>query len=402
MRMYKIGDLCTLYLGHEVDNRTKTVRIDCTDWLERCPQLTQYRIEVTNPAGLVYLPVTTFEAGVLSWAITDGDTATPGKGLYQIVATGANGERKTSDTHTVYVVSNMPGTAGDTPPEASQPWVDEVVSAAERAEDAAERAESAAAGGVPVATPDKAGVVKPGEGLEVEADGTLNVVGGGGGGITQETDPTVPSWAKQPNKPSYTPQEIGAQPAGDYALKSDIPAPYILPTATADTLGGVKVGEGLQMDGDVLEVVSEDYELIETFTLEEDMAVERTQEPSGLAYNMRAIFIGLSAPSTVSAGNIRVAATLKNSWETLHTFILGLKQTEYAKRGALEFTAIDGLWRCRTYQMISSDGGYQSVYNNGSFEGWYNLKDNGSIKKISTGTLPAGLTIKIWGVRADA
>ena len=31
--------------------------------------------------------------------------------------------------------------------------------------------------------------------------------------LTQETDPTVPSWAKQPNKPSYTPQEVGAMPA---------------------------------------------------------------------------------------------------------------------------------------------------------------------------------------------
>ena len=40
--------------------------------------------------------------------------------------------------------------------------------------------------------------------------------------LQEETDPTVPSWAKQPNKPSYTPQEVGALPAdtplfsGDY------------------------------------------------------------------------------------------------------------------------------------------------------------------------------------------
>lgn len=27
-----------------------------------------------------------------------------------------------------------------------------------------------------------------------------------------ETDPTVPSWAKQPNKPSYTAEEVGALP----------------------------------------------------------------------------------------------------------------------------------------------------------------------------------------------
>jgi hypothetical protein len=34
----------------------------------------------------------------------------------------------------------------------------------------------------------------------------------------------VPDWAKQPEKPQYTAEEIGAQPAGDYALKSEIPS----------------------------------------------------------------------------------------------------------------------------------------------------------------------------------
>jgi hypothetical protein len=33
-----------------------------------------------------------------------------------------------------------------------------------------------------------------------------------GAAITQETDPTVPAWAKSPNKPTYTAQEIGALP----------------------------------------------------------------------------------------------------------------------------------------------------------------------------------------------
>ena len=31
--------------------------------------------------------------------------------------------------------------------------------------------------------------------------------------ITQETDPTVPAWAKQPEKPGYTAEEVGAIPA---------------------------------------------------------------------------------------------------------------------------------------------------------------------------------------------
>lgn len=44
-----------------------------------------------------------------------------------------------------------------------------------------------------------------------------------GGVQMDETDPTVPEWAKQPEKPTYTAEDVGAQPAGDYALKSEIP-----------------------------------------------------------------------------------------------------------------------------------------------------------------------------------
>lgn len=45
-------------------------------------------------------------------------------------------------------------------------------------------------------------------------DGTWREAeGGGGSGIGEETDPTVPSWAKQPTKPTYTAEEVGALPA---------------------------------------------------------------------------------------------------------------------------------------------------------------------------------------------
>lgn len=37
--------------------------------------------------------------------------------------------------------------------------------------------------------------------------------GEAGGGVVVETDPTVPSWAKQPSKPKYTASEVGAAPA---------------------------------------------------------------------------------------------------------------------------------------------------------------------------------------------
>ena len=42
------------------------------------------------------------------------------------------------------------------------------------------------------------------------------------GYITQETDPTVPSWAKQSTKPTYTATEVGAIPATDKGAASGV------------------------------------------------------------------------------------------------------------------------------------------------------------------------------------
>lgn len=45
-------------------------------------------------------------------------------------------------------------------------------------------------------------------------------------GITQETDPTVSEWAKQPTKPSYTADEVGAQPALNISDKTGSDTSY--------------------------------------------------------------------------------------------------------------------------------------------------------------------------------
>ena len=57
-----------------------------------------------------------------------------------------------------------------------------------------------------------------------DSDGEENDGDGGNSCLGVETDPTVPDWAKQPNKPTYTPQEIGAQPAGNYPTMEDVNA----------------------------------------------------------------------------------------------------------------------------------------------------------------------------------
>lgn len=60
----------------------------------------------------------------------------------------------------------------------------------------------------------------------------------------EETDPTVHAWAKAATKPTYTAQEVGALPAD-----TKIPEPYVLPSATTDTIGGVMLDTTLTVYG---------------------------------------------------------------------------------------------------------------------------------------------------------
>ena len=40
--------------------------------------------------------------------------------------------------------------------------------------------------------------------------------------VWEEEDPTVPEWAKAPEKPAYTAEEVGAQPKGNYLKDSEL------------------------------------------------------------------------------------------------------------------------------------------------------------------------------------
>ena len=46
------------------------------------------------------------------------------------------------------------------------------------------------------------------------------------GFITEEVDPTVPLWAKDPSKPNYTPEEVGAVNANNQVTFEDIDAMF--------------------------------------------------------------------------------------------------------------------------------------------------------------------------------
>lgn len=85
------------------------------------------------------------------------------------------------------------------------------------------------------------------------------------GYLTTETDPTVPAWAKESTKPSYTPQEVGALPANTYIpqktsdLTNDsnyaVDANYVhtdnnYTTAEKNKLNGIAAGAEVNVNAD--------------------------------------------------------------------------------------------------------------------------------------------------------
>lgn len=142
----KIERLQPLIIGHEADNLTGIVEVDCTAWMTAYPELTRYTLAVAPPEGEPYFVPAEMEGTILRWIVRREDTANAGEGSYQIICTGDNGEQKSTDYYPLYIYGNMPGldSASETPPEAALAWVNKVLNAAERAEDAAERAQEIA------------------------------------------------------------------------------------------------------------------------------------------------------------------------------------------------------------------------------------------------------------------
>ena len=79
-----------------------------------------------------------------------------------------------------------------------------------------------------------------------------------------ETDPTVPTWAKQSSKPSYTASEVGAIATsargaanGVASLDSNGNVPQTqLPTASTTAKGGVKVGSNISVSSGTISLTS--------------------------------------------------------------------------------------------------------------------------------------------------
>jgi hypothetical protein len=176
-----------------------------------------------------------------------------------------------------------------------------------------------------------------------------------------------------------------------------------LPPASETTLGGVKVGDGLQVDADGKVSVEPEgvYELIETITLEEDMVIERTQEPNGKPYKFNSVFLRFTAENLIleNAGNILFYGTSR--------YVGRCYLSQRAQRGTYyaiaEVKTEKGYW-VNAFSDWQANSSLVCLNNNDGYDYGmrYSINDYPAITLIKIPmALPAGTKIEILGVRAD-
>ena len=194
MRTYDISRPPELInIGFDGENKWRPRGFICTDWLQKHPGgiITLW----VQPEGVKKaFPVSTTKVqNTIIWYPLSEELY-PGTGKLQLTIQDGEFIGK-SDTIKFEVNKSL--VSGGAHPDSQPSWatkmVDDVTAQADRAVEAADRAEQAS-------------------GEEVISEAVENYFEEHPV-VIEETDPTVPAWAKNPTKPTYTANEVGALPA---------------------------------------------------------------------------------------------------------------------------------------------------------------------------------------------
>lgn len=142
MEVYRVKTGSILPLGKQGENLVRQIQFDLSRWISNFGPGTVQLLHQRNGDEAPY-PVAVEQAGNLAvWTVTNADTAIGGNGIAELQYYVGDALAK-SETWMTKVFPAL-GDASETPPEAQQGWVDQVLHAGAAAVEAAEKAESAA------------------------------------------------------------------------------------------------------------------------------------------------------------------------------------------------------------------------------------------------------------------
>lgn len=124
-----------ILIGRQTENGVNEIEIDVSEWLEHWPGM-NISIMHTRPGETYAYPAATHMNGShIVWEISNADTAIHGLGTAEIMGI-LDGKKKLSRIVQTHISKTTTATTSDIP-EAAKPWVDGVLDAAHRAEEAA-------------------------------------------------------------------------------------------------------------------------------------------------------------------------------------------------------------------------------------------------------------------------
>ncbi len=201
----------------------------------------------------------------------------------------------------------------------------------------------------------------------------------------------------EPQEMTETQKARARENIGAMSAETEIPDVYTLPTASATVKGGVMVGDGLQMDGDVLRVTPEEYELIDTITVEEDVSLlQRT----GL--HLKVLSIRARIAPCKGTGNMYISYIFKNS--TITSYFLNAYSETNTRLGYSKVYTTNGRWRSGWWTCVNGHGEYANYYENPEGQEKIALAESPltgvSIGAQNGNVIPTGSIFELWGVRA--
>lgn len=132
-------------IGYSLENKARKIRLDLAQWLSVWPEAVPTMLIVRPGEHEAYPAKTEMDGQTIVWTVRRYDTEIPGTGEMWVVFRGQGGEMLgITPNSNILIRRGPPNIDGETPPEGAIPWVEDVLDAADRAEEAADRAEEIA------------------------------------------------------------------------------------------------------------------------------------------------------------------------------------------------------------------------------------------------------------------
>ena len=142
MEIYSVKTASILPLGKQGENLARKIQFNISRWISTFGPGTVQLLHQRRGDEAPYPVAVEREGNFAVWTVTSADTAAAGTGRAELQYYVGDALAK-SDTWMTNVLAAL-GPAGETPPEAQQGWVDQVLQAGTAAAEAADRAENAA------------------------------------------------------------------------------------------------------------------------------------------------------------------------------------------------------------------------------------------------------------------